>query len=271
MVDGIEAAELSGLVTELTVNYRSTKEIDEVATVIRSGVSNDVVAAIAQHAPAVEWVKTAQEAVDDSVAWARALRDTARAVTVESESRGAALDVLQRRAILCATHEGPNSVAWWRDIISRRLGAERAEANRFAVGTPILVTVNEQSDIANSERLSNGDLGVAVPSEDGAAVLFGPTSAPRLRRESEITSADEAWAMTIHKSQGSEYDTVVVSLPPASAQGLSRELLYTAVTRAKSKLVIVGSDAALRKAVEKKTSRCSGLVDRLRANATRGA
>ena len=78
---------------------------------------------------------------------------------------------------------------------------------------------------------------------------------------------EPAWAITIHKSQGSEYDTVVVSLPHASSRILTKELLYTAVTRAKNHVVIVGSEKALTQAIGHETFRSSGLVDRLIARA----
>ena len=69
--------------------------------------------------------------------------------------------------------------------------------------------------------------------------------------------------MTIHKSQGSEFDHAIVSLPDAASPLLTRELLYTAVMRARHRLTIVGSEAALRAAIERPVARASGLRDRL--------
>ena len=71
------------------------------------------------------------------------------------------------------------------------------------------------------------------------------------------------WAMTIHKSQGSEFPHGVVSLPPATSPILTRELLYTAVTRAKRSVTLIGSEAAIRAAVERPVARASGLRERL--------
>jgi len=72
------------------------------------------------------------------------------------------------------------------------------------------------------------------------------------------------YAMTIHKSQGSEFRTAAVLLPPAASPILTRELLYTAVTRAKEKIRVVGPEAAVRGAVERRAVRASGLGRRLR-------
>jgi exodeoxyribonuclease V alpha subunit len=69
--------------------------------------------------------------------------------------------------------------------------------------------------------------------------------------------------MTIHKSQGSQFDTAAVLLPPADSRILTRELLYTAVTRARRELILVGSEEAVRRAVERPVARASGLSDRL--------
>jgi exodeoxyribonuclease V alpha subunit len=69
--------------------------------------------------------------------------------------------------------------------------------------------------------------------------------------------------MTIHKSQGSQFDTAAVLLPPPGSPVLSRELLYTAVTRARSRLILVGSEQAVRAAVQRPVTRASGLRERL--------
>jgi len=171
---------------------------------------------------------------------------------------------LTTRAILCATRRGEGSVAWWSDTLARFLEISGSTPTRFQAGAPVLITENEQSAVLqNGSRLSNGDIGVARPSERGMEVLFGPPESPRIRSEGELGAAEPAWAITIHKSQGSEYDTVIVSLPHKSSRILTKELLYTAVTRARSQVVIWGSDDALTQAIEHETFRSSGLTERL--------
>ena len=82
-----------------------------------------------------------------------------------------------------------------------------------------------------------------------------------------IDQASAAWAFTIHKSQGSEYDRVIVSLPETPNRILSRELLYTAVTRAKSGVVVVGTSDVIAAALSRRVERVSGLTRRLRSRA----
>lgn len=269
IVDGAEAAKLDGVITKLTVNYRFRAEIDELANAINSGIPENALAVMAKYPDVIRRTTDPKTLVDENLKWARDLRDAAVAVDADSEeSRSGVLRTLVQRVILCATHVGDGSVAWWRDTLSRKLDADGTTPTRFQAGTPILITENEQSTVLkNDQRLSNGDVGVAVPSASGMDVLFGPADNPRWRREGEIGHAQPAWAITIHKSQGSEYDTVVVSLPHASSRILTKELLYTAVTRAKNHVVIVGSEKALTQAIGHETFRSSGLVDRLIARA----
>jgi exodeoxyribonuclease V alpha subunit len=85
------------------------------------------------------------------------------------------------------------------------------------------------------------------------------------RPASALPDVMSAYAVTVHKSQGSEYGTVVVVLPPATSPLATRELLYTAITRARRQVVLVGSEAALRAAVERPSARMGGLAPGLAA------
>ena len=132
-------------------------------------------------------------------------------------------------------------------------------------GRPLLITRNDYT-----LDLFNGDVGVVWDTiEDGErierAFVSGQADAGRARGFPlpQLPEAVTAWAMSIHKSQGSEFDTVYVVLPDRDTRVLSRELLYTAVTRAKSKVVLVGSAETLRSAIGKTARRESGLGYRL--------
>jgi exodeoxyribonuclease V alpha subunit len=117
----------------------------------------------------------------------------------------------------------------------------------------------------------NGDVGVVVRSaeprgSDGARpvqVAFDAAGGPRLLDPSRLADVETQWAMTIHKSQGSEFDQVVITLPEPPSPILTRELLYTAMTRAKQAVTIVASEAAVRAAVQRPVLRSSGLAERL--------
>ena len=265
IVDGAEAVGLENLVTRLVENYRSNKVIDTLAQAINSGNANEALAIMARETEIIHRVGDTKAVFPDVFNWARQLRDAANRRDVETCFR-----LLSEQTVLCATHHGQGSVGWWRDSLSRYLAADgdTTAGTRFQPGTPVLVTENEQSIVVGIEqRLSNGDVGVAIPEENSMSLIFGPPTATRTRRENELGRAEAAWSTTIHKSQGSEYVSVVVSLPHASSRILTKELLYTAVTRAKEKVTIIGTDEAVRAAIERTTFRASGLVDRLRARA----
>jgi exodeoxyribonuclease V alpha subunit len=97
----------------------------------------------------------------------------------------------------------------------------------------------------------------------GLRVALTGSDAPRLIAPSRLRNHEDWWAMTIHKSQGSEFDHVVVSLPEMASTIVSRELLYTAVTRAKSQVTVVGKPDVVRATAEHRVERASGLRDRL--------
>ena len=82
-------------------------------------------------------------------------------------------------------------------------------------------------------------------------------------RPSRLEAVETVYAMTVHKSQGSQFETAAVLLPPPGAQILTRELLYTAITRAREQLIVVGTEAAVRAAVARPAARASGLRRRL--------
>jgi exodeoxyribonuclease V alpha subunit len=117
-------------------------------------------------------------------------------------------------------------------------------------------------------RLFNGDTGVTMAGGDEAAsrvfVAFDDSSGqPRRVSPSRLGGVETVYAMTVHKSQGSEFNRVTLLLPPASSRLLTRELLYTAVTRAKRSLLVVGTEEAVRAAVNRPIARASGLTERL--------
>ena len=159
--------------------------------------------------------------------------------------------------LLCAHREGPNSVSYWNGFVEYQLGPYTD--TRWYFGRPIMVTRNNYS-----VGLYNGDVGVIVPDESGAPVgAFSDGGSFRLLPTMRLENVESVHALTIHKSQGSEYDEVVVVLPNESSQILTRELFYTGVTRTKQKLTIIGSEAVVRSAVSQAIRRASGLASRL--------
>lgn len=116
---------------------------------------------------------------------------------------------------------------------------------------PVLVTANDAAT-----QLYNGDVGVTL-AIDGVPMVHFPASDGGVRSfmPSQLPAHETAWAMTVHKSQGSEFDHVLVVLPEADSRVLTRELLYTAVTRARRSVTISGSDRMIEAAIHRSVVR----------------
>lgn len=113
-------------------------------------------------------------------------------------------------------------------------------------------------------RLFNGDVGVCWKEGPATFAFFrSETEDPRRVPVSKLPAHETSWAVTVHKSQGSEYERVLLVLPGADAPVLGRELLYTGVTRARERVAIRGTEQALKAAVERSAVRKSGLAEAL--------
>jgi exodeoxyribonuclease V alpha subunit len=240
-------------VVELDFVYRFGERIGSVADAIRRGDGDGTIAALAR----VTWIADPDDAVvplrDLAVAAGRSVRDAAQA-----GDGPRAIQALGAFRLLCAHRRGPYGVSSWTARIESWLGNEPGE---WYAGRPLLVTENDYG-----LRLYNGDTGVVIATgEDQVGAVF--ERGRRLVRFSptRLAAVDTVYAMTVHKSQGSQFDTAAVLLPEPSSPILTRELLYTAVTRAREKLVLVGSEEAIRAAVARPVARASGLRSRLRA------
>ncbi len=156
-----------------------------------------------------------------------------------------------RHRLLCAHRHGPYGVSRWNDEISRWTGGASGE---WRPGQPLIVTANDYEN-----RLYNGDTGVVVQSPDGLRAAFPGDTGPRLLPLSRLAAVSSAYALTVHRSQGSQYEAVTILLPPAASPLLTRELLYTAVTRASHRVRVIATDDAVRAAVGRRLIRASGL------------
>ncbi|HVF78074.1 MAG TPA: exodeoxyribonuclease V subunit alpha [Solirubrobacteraceae bacterium] len=237
------------------------------ADAIRRGDPDEVMAVLATQPDDVSWIPIdaadaeAQPALaavrDEAVVAGRAVIATARAGAAHD-----AIAALGAFRILCAHRRGTQGVAAWTARIEGWLAAAIPGFDPDGpayIGRPLLVTQNDYE-----LRLFNGDTGVVVQRagdrvsaafERGGELLeFTPT---------RLGAIETAFAMTIHKSQGSQFDTAVVLLPALTSRILTRELLYTAATRARTRLVLVGTGATIRAAVERPVARASGLRARL--------
>ncbi len=182
----------------------------------------------------------------------------------EALTPGEALERFERFRILCALREGVYGVTGINALVETILHAEGVldPALRWYRGRPLLVTANDYP-----MQLFNGDIGMVFPdtAQGGATRVFFPASDGGLRAVApeRLVQHETAFAMTVHKSQGSEFDRVLLILPPRDSDLLSRELLYTAITRARHRVEIWGSEGGFSAAVKRKTQRASGLQDAL--------
>jgi len=182
----------------------------------------------------------------------------------ESGDGAAALAALSGARLLCAHRHGPHGASTWVERLRAHLAGHvgagaTSPGDVWLPGEPVMA-------LANDERtgLVNGDTGVVVGRGTARRLVFERRDGSLLERPAEaLPDVTSAYAVTVHKSQGSEYGTVVVVLPPPSSPLASRELLYTAITRARRRVVIVGDEAAVRAAVGRPSVRMGGLADGL--------
>lgn len=268
LADLVAGAELAGdaaplVVTRLRTVHRFGETIGALADALRRGAADDVVAALAAGSAEVEWVREAEATPY--------LRDLvtghARAVLTAARHGDApkALEALGRHRLLCAHRSGPQGVSTWNRLTETWLREEAGltSYDPMYVGRPLLVTANDYVT-----GVLNGDTGVVVASQkpDGTpvrmAVIEGPTGAQRFA-PGRLGEVETMHAMTIHKAQGSQAEEITVLLPEAASPLLTRELFYTAVTRAEKKVRVVAPEAVVRAAVDRRVVRASGLRQRL--------
>ncbi|MGV0652522.1 exodeoxyribonuclease V subunit alpha [Mycolicibacterium thermoresistibile] len=259
LVDGLSARSDTRVAALLT-SHRFGESIGALAAAIRAGDADAVVEVLRAGGEHIEWVDTEEPAEAlRAVVEPHALRLRQAAVLGDRDRALAALD---EHRLLCAHRRGPYGVTYWNRQTERWLSEATGEPiwSAWYVGRPVLVTANDYG-----LRLYNGDTGVTVAGDDGLRAVIAGAAGRVEFATSRLSEVDTMHAMTIHKSQGSQADEVTVLLPPEDSRLLSRELFYTAVTRAKSRVRIVGPEASLRQAVRHRVVRASGLARRLSA------
>jgi exodeoxyribonuclease V alpha subunit len=265
--DGREGSGFGDGVVVLDRGYRFAGGIADLAAAVRGGDPDAVVRALAAGTDDVVWI--AEEATDavvgdtlepvrrDAVRSGRAVIAAARA-----GDAAAALGALGDFRLLCGHRRGPYGVSQWTPRIEEWLAAELGELGGQGLdypGRPLLITANDY-DL----DLFNGDTGVVIAgARGGLDAAFQRRGELFEVRPSRLGAVDTVYAMTVHKSQGSQFGTVVVIVPPADSRLLTREVLYTAVTRARTRLIVVASEAAVRTATANPAVRATGLADRL--------
>ena len=252
--------------------YRADSGIRALADAINAGDAARALALLRDRAlPDVRWVSYRQG--HDPL---RALRNDAASAFAPLFAAGSAREkllALERYRVLCALRRGPYGQLAVNAAIESNLRARgllRTASQRYP-SRPLIVTQNDYQT-----RLFNGDVGVLIAAPDDPTRVHAcfPTGRDASRpiggddglREvavARLPPHESAYALSVHKSQGSELDEVAIVLPPEPSPVLCRELLYTAVTRARERVAIYGPESVLRYALARSIERSTGLGDAL--------
>ncbi len=176
-------------------------------------------------------------------------------------------DAFEAFRILCAVREGFCGVNALNRLTEEILVGEGflERDRKWFPGRPVLIQRNDYT-----LRLFNGDVGLYLPDILTGAeprVFFpGAEGTFRSFHPQRLPEHETVWAMTVHKSQGSEFDEILLVLPDRESPVMSRELVYTAITRAREKVTVLGTEQVLRQAILRSTRRLSGLSDALWGN-----
>jgi exodeoxyribonuclease V alpha subunit len=174
-----------------------------------------------------------------------------------------ALQEFKKFRVLCALRAGPYGVESLNRTIEYVLREEKlvSGAQQTYSGLPILITRNDYP-----LRLYNGDIGILLPDPANGSLLawfIGEDGGLRRIPPARLPEHEPAFAMTVHKSQGSEFDSILLILPDKESPVLTRELVYTGLTRARSRVEVWFQESVLRTALARKIQRSSGLRDLL--------
>ncbi|WNN43554.1 exodeoxyribonuclease V subunit alpha [Winslowiella toletana] len=176
------------------------------------------------------------------------------------------MDAFARYQLLCALREGPFGVVGLNERIELALQQKGliqrppAASGKWYAGRPVMIARNDRA-----LGLFNGDIGIAMRDDEGELKVFFPLPDGTIKavQPSRLPPHDTAFAMTVHKSQGSEFEHTALVLPNHFLPVLTRELVYTAITRARDRLTLYVDNSVWGKAVRARTQRRSGLQQRL--------
>jgi exodeoxyribonuclease V alpha subunit len=253
---------IHSVVVELRRNYRFTRGtgIAELSNAVNQGDAEEAIAVL-KRGGRIRWRPTPSAKSFERELLERVLPRFEKFLSLTDPRE--ALNQLTEFAVLCALRRGPFGAEMVNARLERMLREiGRFEGNgRYHAGEPVIIVRNDY-DVC----LFNGDLGIVLPDttsgelrvffrgEEGDVLNFAPGRLP---------AHEPAFALTVHKSQGSEFRDALLILPEKDAPVLTRELLYTGVTRVREMVEVWATEQILRQTIERKIERSSGLRDRL--------
>lgn len=244
----------AGCVTTLVQSHRFDPggPVGRLAAAVLAGDDDEAMRVLRGGGEQVRWLPPAPAGLSPEARAAVADALAGREAAVRSGDSAAMLAAESSFRILCAHRRGRLGVAGLNWTAAETLGVARAGQDRWYPGRPVLITQND-----HEQRLYNGDIGVTQPAaDDGTLSVAFPDG--RHINANRLPPCETVFAMTIHKSQGSEFDHVMVVIPDGSRL-CTRELLYTAITRARTRVSIVASEAAVRASIAERVQRIAGL------------
>jgi exodeoxyribonuclease V alpha subunit len=249
---------------ELDRSHRQSAELDVggMSAAIRAGDSERVIAELRAHAyRGVDW-HFGRDAALSAFVLEHALPHY-RAVASATDMT-TALAMLRRHRILTAVREGEAGSQILNARIAQALQGPGAREDAFFHGRPVMIRENSYR-----HGLYNGDVGLVWLDPDGdTRVWFETDAGPRAWLPAALPAHESAFALTVHKSQGSEFDEVLLVLPERSVRVSNRELIYTGITRARRALTLWANEDVLAEAIARRAQRWSGLARRFSARGT---
>ena len=273
LIAGSTSGTAPSQVVTLTRGYRFNEAIKRFADAVRTGDAATALDCLTVDPDDLAGTELALVVPDRPGEWptgtgalagVRSLVTTDALAMVAHARRGdaeGALAAALHTKVLCAHRRGPEGVQVWNAAIEGWVhDAPAYRRPEWYAGRPVIVTANDYN-----LEVYNGDIGVGVLDDRGRlrVAIDGRPGPPIEHRR--LSSVQTVHAMTVHKSQGSQFGRVVVVLPTERSPVLTRELLYTAITRARTAVTIVGRPEDLEEAVSRSVSRASALPERLRA------
>jgi len=270
-----QGAAIAESIISLQKNYRFDEHsgIGQLSQAVNRGDMDRVLAILnASRYADVDWVPLpdpqglAAALEEHALPYFKELLHQVKHYDLMNDNRQELFERFERFRILCALRQGPFGVMAVNSLLENLLRSDRliSGEGKWYPGRPVMMTRNDYG-----LGLFNGDVGLTLPDRDGRGLsVFFRDAEQGFRRFApfRLPEHETVYALTVHKSQGSEFNEVLMILSDREAPLLTRELIYTGVTRAKKRLSLWGREEILRQAVSRRIDRGSGLRDALWEN-----